>query len=101
MMRTVTITLPDAKPDMGGWTVRDLPAHPELAKSSGGRAHRETPIAGSGFVHANADGTVNVALTLRPGSTGTDNPRLARMVLTSEDARAWAAALLAVVEQDS
>jgi hypothetical protein len=100
-MKTLTITLPEAVPDMGGWTVRNLPAHPELAKASGGRAHHETPIAGSGFVHANANGTVNVVLTARPGTTGPDNPRLARMLLTPEDARAWAAALLAVVEQDS
>jgi hypothetical protein len=98
-MKTVTITLPEAVPDMGGWTVRDLPAHPELARPSGGRAHRETPIAGSGFVHANAEGTVNVALTAQSGTTGADNPRLARMLLTPEDARTWAAALLAVVEQ--
>ena len=98
-MKTVTVTLPEPRPDMGGWSVRDLPAHPHLARSSGGRAHRETPIAGSGFVHANADGTVNVALTAGPGTTGASNPRLARTLLTPEDARAWAAALLAVIEQ--
>lgn len=45
-MRTTTVTLPEPVPDMGGWTVRNLPAHPELARSSGGRAHRETPLAG-------------------------------------------------------
>jgi hypothetical protein len=99
-MKTVTVTLPEPVPDMGGWTVRNLPAHPELARSSGGRAHRETPLVGSGFVHANADGTVNVALTAGPGTTGANNPRLARMLLTPADARAWAAALLAVVEQE-
>jgi hypothetical protein len=98
-VKTVTVTHPEPRPDMGGWTVRNLPAHPELARSSGARAHRETPLAGSGFVHANADGTVNVALTAGPGPTGADNPRLARMLLTAEDARAWAAALLAVVEK--
>jgi hypothetical protein len=99
-MKTVTVRLPEPLYDDGGWVVRNLPAHPELARSSGARAHRETPLAGSGFVHANADGTVNVALTAEPGGTGTDNPRLARMLLTPEDARAWAAALLAVIEQE-
>jgi hypothetical protein len=98
-MRTVTVTLPEPRPDMGGWTVRDLPASPELARRSGSRAHKDTPLAGSGFVHANADGTINVALTVHPGSSGPGNPRLARMLLTRDDAHAWAAALLAVVER--
>ena len=100
-MKTVTLTLPQAVPDMGGWTVRDLPAHPRLARPSGPRAHNETPLAESGFVHVNKNGTVNLALTAGPGTTGEENPRLARILLTRDDARAWAAALLAVVEATS
>jgi hypothetical protein len=83
---------------MGGWTVRNLPSSPELARSSGGRAHRETPLAATGFVHRNADGSINMALVQGPGASGESNPRLARMVLTPGDARVWAAALLAVAE---
>ncbi len=99
MGRVVQVELADPVEDMGSWTVRNLPGQVDLAKGSGPRAHRETPVARSGYVHLHKDGNIRLELIDSRGSSGPSNPALARLVLTPDDAREWAAALLALVEK--
>jgi hypothetical protein len=52
-MRSVTVTTPEPRPDMADSTVRDLPAHPELARPSGGRATQRRLFPEAGSSHSN------------------------------------------------